>query len=75
VTPFASLTGVQTAEIEDSPEGPMLVLNLSPDETERSAALYGAMDLLKAQGRVVRAIAQRQQNLESIFLKLTTSSI
>lgn len=73
--PFAALTGVQSAEIEDSVEGPLLVLNLTPNELERSAAIYGIMDLLRAQGRVVRGIMQRQQNLETIFLQLTTSSI
>jgi len=64
-----------TAENEQSVEGPLLVLSLVPESTVRSETLYNVLEALRAQKYELRGIAQRQQNLESIFLQLTTSSI
>jgi ABC-2 type transport system ATP-binding protein len=72
---FASMPGVLTAENEQSVEGPLLVLSLVPESTVRSETLYNVLEALRAQKYELRGIAQRQQNLESIFLQLTTSSI
>ena len=61
-------------ETEDGLDGPALVVHLSPEVEARSAALYRVTRQLEQDGYQLRAIAQRQQNLESIFLRVTAES-
>ena len=75
VGPPEAIPGVVSAVYESTPEGPALVVNLEHEPALRSQALYKVMESLGRAGYELRGIAQRQQNLESIFLKLTTSSI
>jgi len=72
---FDAIPGVVASANELTVDGPILVLSLVPEGDVRSEALYNVMETLRAQGYELRGIAQRQQNLESIFLQLTTSSI
>lgn len=72
---FAGLSGVLSAATEQSADGPLLVVNITPEPEARSEALYGVMAGLREQGHELWSISQRQQNLESVFLQLTTSSI
>lgn len=72
---YDSIPGVVGAANELTTDGALLVLSLVPEGDLRSEALYTVMETLRAQGHELRGIAQRQQNLESIFLQLTTSSI
>ncbi len=71
---IADIEGVLSVEIEDN-EGPVLVVRIAPEFEERSATLYAIVENLRGQGHQLRAINQRQQNLESVFLKLTKSTI
>ena len=71
---FSTLPGVVRVEIENGVDGPALVVHLSHEMDERSRALYSVPRQLEQDGFQLRAIAQRQQNLESIFLRLTAAS-
>ncbi|MFM1920186.1 MAG: hypothetical protein RLZZ303_1820 [Candidatus Hydrogenedentota bacterium] len=68
---FREIPGVVQADAENADEGPALVLHLSHEEGERSAAIYHVVRRLEEQGHAIRGINQRQQNLESIFLQIT----
>jgi len=72
---FENLPGVVSVANESTVDGPILVVNMTPEAASRSEALYAVVEMLHQQAYELRAIAQRQQNLESIFLQLTTSSI
>jgi ABC-2 type transport system ATP-binding protein len=69
--PFEALRGVDLAEASMEDNEPALVLTISADAGERSEALYGAVEELRAGGYQVRSITQRKQNLENVFLRLT----
>jgi ABC-2 type transport system ATP-binding protein len=68
---LGNIPGVQSLTYEDDEEGPALIAHLSPNEAERSAALYILIAALERGHYTLRGISQRQQNLESIFLKVT----
>ncbi|MBI1319208.1 MAG: ATP-binding cassette domain-containing protein [Candidatus Hydrogenedens sp.] len=69
------LHGLEEIIIANEGEGPTLEVHLPMEEQARSAALYAVIQRLNERGYLLRGITQRQQNLESIFLKLTTSTI
>ena len=71
---FESLPGVVRIETEEGVDGPALVVHLSPEVEVRSRALYAVTRQLEQDSFQLRAIAQRQQNLESIFLRVTAES-
>ena len=71
VETMAALPGVLKAEMEETGDGPALVMQVTPETELRSEALYRIVDLLKEQQVLLHGLQQRQQNLESIFLKLT----
>ncbi len=71
---FTSVPGVLRAEVESGLDGPALVVHLAVEPEARSAGLYGVIHRLEQDGRQLRAIAHRQQNLENIFLRLTAES-
>ena len=64
-----------TVTTELTSEGPTAVINLEPEPAARSRALYAVMEALSKGNYELRSIAQRQQNLESVFLQLTTSTM
>ena len=68
---LSALPGVLSAEEESGNGETSLVLSLAMDEAERSAGFYAVTRVLEAQGRQVLAVQQRQQNLESVFLRIT----
>ncbi len=70
-----ALPGVLSVERELTVDGPAAVVSLQPDSEVRSRALYAVVETLARGSFELRGISQRQQNLESIFLQLTTSSI
>lgn len=72
---FTGIPGVMGAEIEMSEDGPAVILRVSPDAAERSEALYAIVETLRGLGLRLRAIDQRQQNLEHVFLQLTSSTV
>lgn len=72
---FASLPGVLSAVNEPVADGHTLVVTITQDPALRSEALYAVIEALRQQGHVLHGIDQQQQNLESVFLQLTTSSI
>ena len=72
---FLRLPGILAVAGEKTVDGPIMVVNIAPEPALRSEALYAVVEMLRAQGHTLQAISQRQQNLESIFLQLTTSSI
>ncbi len=73
--PVRDLPGVMEASNELSADGPMLIVRLDAGMEARSAALYGVVGLLREEGVLLRGIDQRQQNLETVFLQLTSSTI
>jgi ABC-2 type transport system ATP-binding protein len=60
----------QTAE----GDGHGIEVQLVEDEAARSAALYQVVDRLRAAGCLLRGVQQRRPNLESVFLRLTSSA-
>lgn len=71
----SDLEGVLSAEFEEALDGPQLVVRVANDYDQRSAALYAVVERLRTQGFQLRAVSHRQQNLESVFLQLTTSTV
>lgn len=69
------IAGVLSAEMEAGDQGHEFVVNIANDPAQRSEALYGVMERLRANGFQLLGVQQRQQNLESVFLRLTTSTI
>ena len=71
--PIRGFQGVMGVESVNSDGGPGFVLQTSPDEAERSSALYATLGHLQSQGILLRTVTQRHQSLEGVFLQLTTS--
>jgi ABC-2 type transport system ATP-binding protein len=72
---LAGIRGVLDIQTELAEEGPLLIARVARDFDLRSDALYGLVEGLRSQGLRLRSIDQRQQNLESVFIQLTTSTI
>lgn len=72
---LTGLPGVTDVHIELNEDGPVVTVRVSRDFDERSEALYAIIERLRAGGFRLRGIEQRQQNLESVFLQLTTSTV
>ncbi len=72
---LAQIDGVLNWRVEDEDDGPTLIAETVEEPAVRSQALYQIMERLRAQGVVLRGISQRQTTLESVFLRLTTSTI
>ncbi|MBW7863460.1 MAG: ABC transporter ATP-binding protein [Candidatus Hydrogenedens sp.] len=68
---FTGIPGVLSMAREEGPEGVLLVAGLDADEGLRSEALYGVVERLRGLGCRLLSVHQRQQNLESVFLRLT----
>ncbi|MFP4190931.1 MAG: ABC transporter ATP-binding protein [Candidatus Hydrogenedentota bacterium] len=66
-----AVPGVVSTALEDTDEGPMCLVKIDPEPELRSQAIYGTVQTLQRQQLRLRSIQQRQQNLESVFLKLT----
>ena len=71
---FAGLTGIpgvmdatETADGGDT----ILTVTTSSDAGERSEALFGVTESLRAQGALLLGIHQEKQNLENVFLRIT----
>lgn len=72
----SSIPGVIRAHMDESSDGYALVVQVVPSPEElRSSALYAVPQLLQHQGYLLHAVNQRQQNLESVFLRLTTGEL
>jgi len=75
-TEFSLIPGIISAQMEESSEGPSLVVQVVREpETLRSEALYAVPARLRQSGCLLHAVSQRQQNLESVFLHLTDSAV
>jgi ABC-2 type transport system ATP-binding protein len=72
---LAQIDGVLNWRVEDEDDGPTLIAETVDEPAVRSQALYQIMERLRAQGVLLRGISQRQTTLESVFLRLTTSTI
>lgn len=72
---FGSLPGVVSAEIDPDEEAPNILVQLEVTPATRSEAFYAIAERLHGLGCELRAIEHRQQNLERVFLKLTTSTV
>lgn len=70
---FSGIEGVNdvTARLGEDDE-PLLLVRVESENELRSKALYGTTARLKERGYLLRAINQRQESLESVFLGLTT---
>lgn len=72
-TEFMNIPGVVAAQMEDASDGPALVVQVVREpEALRSSALYDVTEGLRRRERLLHAVTQRQQNLESVFLQLTS---
>lgn len=67
--------GVISTSNEDAEMGPEFVVRIAHEPEARSAALYGVTERLRERNYQLLSVNQRQQNLESVFLQLTTSTI
>ncbi len=65
--------GVRNAQVSTVDETPVLTIWVDPGTDLRSEALYGTVERLRARGYGLRSINERQQSLESVFLRLTKS--
>lgn len=69
---FSGIPGIIKNEYEDSEE-PELVFQLVGEQQDlRSDALYKIIRIFEEQKCLLRSVSQRKQNLESIFLRLTS---
>ncbi len=75
VNALEQIPGVVSVTTELTAEGPTAVINLEPSAETRSRALYAITAAFDQGNYELCGITQRQQNLESVFLQLTTSSI
>jgi len=66
------INGVQAVWTEQSTDGTLLVVRVATEPILRSEALYGIMNTLNSLGIQLLSIQQRQENLESVFLHLTS---
>lgn len=72
---FMTIPGVVAASMEQASDGPALVVQVvRTPEALRSSALYEVTGRLRGRDRMLHAISQRQQNLESVFLQLTNDT-
>jgi ABC-2 type transport system ATP-binding protein len=69
------IPGVAQYELVNGQEGPLLVIHVRPALEERSQALYATVERLKGHGVLLRSVTQRQQSLENVFVRLTTSTV
>ena len=74
-TALLEIKGVLSVDLESEDNSPMLCIAFDEDEKLRSEAIYNVMDMLRTDGITLKSVTQRQQTLESVFLKLTTSSV
>lgn len=72
---LSNIEGVLNLETLQGDDGPWVEATIPVEAAARSAALYAIVQRLQVGGFELRAINHRQQNLESIFLKLTTSTM
>jgi ABC-2 type transport system ATP-binding protein len=72
---LANVPGVMAMETVNGDDGPTCVIDIDPNPEARSQALYAIIELLKQGGYTLRGIHQRQTTLESVFLRMTTSTI
>ncbi len=67
------VAGIHAIEIEHNEDGPTVIVTIDEDLARRSEGIYGLMERLRERGFLVRFVGQRQQTLESVFLRLTGS--
>lgn len=72
---LAEIAGVISWECAAADDGPSILVRMSEDRALRSEALYQVVERLRARGVLLRGIHQQQTSLESVFLRLTTSTI
>lgn len=70
---LSELTGVLSAESIEGSDGPAFLLHVSPEDDERSEALYNTMEFLRKEGRLIRSVSEKKQTLENVFLRLTST--
>ncbi|MBI5095771.1 MAG: ABC transporter ATP-binding protein, partial [Candidatus Hydrogenedentes bacterium] len=63
--------GVTGVNMDVAIEDPVCVVRLEADEQRRSEAVYGVIERLHAQNRILKLIKQREPRLEDVFLRLT----
>jgi ABC-2 type transport system ATP-binding protein len=72
---FMNIQGVVAAQMEETSDGPALVVQVVREpEMLRSSALYDVTEGLRKRDCLLHAVTQRQQNLESVFLQLTSDT-
>lgn len=74
-TALRQVPGVVDIELSQQDGETVLVMRVEPDLEKRSQAMYTAMEQLHAQQCLLRSVTQRQQTLESVFLRLTSGSV
>ena len=67
--------GVVSSASEVGDSGTEFVVRFAADAHQRSAAFYAVVERLRGACVEIHGVQQRQQNLESVFLQLTTSTI
>jgi ABC-2 type transport system ATP-binding protein len=73
---FENIPGVHAARVESNGASEdILVLQVSDQSSERSEALYAAVEKLRREGYALSSISQRQQTLENVFVRLTQSTL
>lgn len=68
---FNEIDGVIGCEVGGNVEEPSIAVSFPYEHGVRSSAMYDVMARLRDRGYELRGIQHRQQNLESIFLKIT----
>ena len=72
---LTGVPGVISAAMEENDGAPDYVVRFAADAAIRSEAFYTTVERLRAERFEIHAVQQRQQNLESVFLQMTTSTI
>lgn len=69
------IEGVIGAEISEEADRTNCLVKIVNETANRSTAIYAVMEALKSQGITLYSVTQRQQTLENVFLRLTTSTM
>lgn len=69
---IASIPGVKSAEMDTQDGQPSLIVQVVHEADARSEAIYRVIEYLRAENYSLSGITQRKQNLENVFLRLTS---
>ena len=72
---LSDIVGVENVSLKRGENGPSLELRMTREPASRSEGLYTVFERLRVGGFQLKSISQREQNLENVFLHLTSDGV